>query len=176
MNDLNALREIMDSNLSAMSTVQLAEIYITAKAFSSKMYQLKTHIEGLIIKELRAQGAEKVLSCKTRTPITLGKHIDRKFDIEILEQELKPLVAAEQWDSIIKLEPKILWENLKDLRKTSSVIRDTIDKAVIELPKPELKIGTPSKIDKMLLARQVIPIPVGITVGKEAVISAEPSF
>ena len=87
MNDLTALQEVMESNLSTMSAVQLAEIYLTAKAFSSKIYQLKTHIEGLLIRELNSQGAEKVISSKTRTPITLGKTVDRKFDYETLEQE-----------------------------------------------------------------------------------------
>ena len=175
MDDLNALQEVMDSNLSAMSTVQLAELYLTAKVFSSKIYQIKTHIEGLLFRELKAQGAEKVVSYKTRTPITLGKTTDRKFDIEILEQELKPLITEEQWSSVVKQEPKILWENLKDLRKMSSIVREIIDKAVIELPKPVLKIGTPSKVDRLLLSRHIIPIDT-TKESREVVLSALPPF
>jgi len=175
MNDLNALQEVMESNLSAMSTVQLAELYITAKVFSSKIYQLKTHIEGLLIKELNAQGAEKVISFKTRTPITLGKTTDRKFDIDILETELQPLISQDQWNSAVRLEPKILWENLKDLRKMNSAVRETIDKAVIEISKPALKIGTPSKIDRMLLARNIIPIDTTKDT-REVALSATPPF
>src|SRR3989339_857785 len=154
MNDLTALQEVMESNLSTMSTVQLAEIYLTAKAFSSKIYQLKTHIEGLLFRELKAQGAEKVISYKTRTPITLGKTTDRKFDIEILEGELKPLITEEQW---------------------SSVVKEIIDKAVIELPKPVLKIGTPSKVDRLLLSRHIIPIDT-TQESREVVLSALPPF
>lgn len=158
MNDLTALQEVMESNLSAMSTVQLAELYLTAKAFSSKIYQLRTHIEGFLIRELRAQSVEKVLSYKTRTPITLGKTTDRKFDIDILEQELKPLLSEEQWDTVVRFEPKILWENLKDLKKFNAKAKEIIDRAVIEINKSCLKVGTTSKVDRLILDRQVISI------------------
>lgn len=175
MNDLTALQEVMESNLSDMTTVQLAELYLTAKAFSSKIYQLRTHLEGILIKELRAIGSEKVISYKTRTPITVGREINRKFCIETLETELKPLLSDEQWGSVVKQEPKILWENLKDLKKMSSIVREIIDKAVIELPKPVLKIGTPSKVDRLLLSRHIIPIDT-TQESREVVLSALPPF
>ncbi|OGF44774.1 MAG: hypothetical protein A2452_08990 [Candidatus Firestonebacteria bacterium RIFOXYC2_FULL_39_67] len=175
MNDLTALQEVMESNLASMTTVQLAEIYLTAKVFSSKIYQLKTHIEGLLIRELRFQNVEKVISNKTRTPITLGKTTDRKFDIEILKEELKPLLSEEQWSSAVKMEPKILWENLKDISKINAVAKEIIDKAVIEFPKPVLKIGVPSKVDRLLLSRHIIPIDT-TQENREVVLSSLPPF
>jgi len=175
MNDLTALQEVMESNLSTMSAVQLAEIYLTAKAFSSKIYQLKTHIEGLLIRELNSQGAEKVISSKTRTPITLGKTVDRKFDYETLEQELKPLLSEEQWNSVVRIEPKILWENLKDLRKFNGRAKEIIDRAVIEINKSCLKVGTPSKVDRLILDRQVISVE-PVREPKELALSSVPPF